>query len=308
MNAADSGEPAIFVAATTSCCVSRLNVRVRRCRRDVDVERDAPGNADVGEAREFPRASVAPKLLEPREMRMSLRWPRLLAVLGLTISPGFAASLRDEPAIEVHYAPAENLERLDAALIASARQRIDLAAYTLTDRAVLDALIEARRRGVLLRIVLDPSESQGLDQLRLIAAAVRMKPPGPFMHLKSYLVDGRTLRSGSANLSASGLKRQDNDLVLMRDPNAAAAFEKDFERIWAAAGPLRGADAGGATGTGRRKGCAIKGNVSRAGDRVYHLPGSRDYGRVRMDKGLGERWFCSEREATVAGWRRAGRR
>ena len=238
---------------------------------------------------------------------MSPPWPRLLAVLCLTLSPAIAAAAPDAPAIEIHYAPAENLERLDAALIASARQRIDLAAYTLTDRAVLDALIEARRRGVLLRIVLDPSESQGFDQLRIIAAVVRMKPPGPFMHLKSYLVDGRTLRSGSANLSASGLKRQDNDLVLMRDANAAAAFEKDFERIWAAAGPMRGADAG-ATPTVRRKGCAIKGNVSRAGDRVYHLPGSRDYGRVRMDKGLGERWFCSEREAAAAGWRRAGRR
>jgi hypothetical protein len=33
------------------------------------------------------------------------------------------------------------------------------------------------------------------------------------MHLKSYQMDGRLLRTGVANFSASGLKRQDNDLI-----------------------------------------------------------------------------------------------
>lgn len=51
-------------------------------------------------------------------------------------------------------------------------------------------------------------------------------------------------------------------------------------------------------------GCAIKGNVSRHG-RIYHMPWSRFYGRVRLDTGRGERWFCSEGEALGAGWRPA---
>ncbi len=44
-------------------------------------------------------------------------------------------------------------------------------------------------------------------------------------------VDGRMLRSGSANLSASGLKQQDNDIVILREPSAARAFEALFEQI-----------------------------------------------------------------------------
>ncbi|WGJ13761.1 hypothetical protein QEV83_13860 [Methylocapsa sp. D3K7] len=35
------------------------------------------------------------------------------------------------------------------------------------------------------------------------------------MHLKRYHIDGRLLRSGAANFSASGLKRQDNDLIVI---------------------------------------------------------------------------------------------
>jgi phosphatidylserine/phosphatidylglycerophosphate/cardiolipin synthase-like enzyme len=49
------------------------------------------------------------------------------------------------------------------------------------------------------------------------------------MHLKSYQTDGRLLRTGAANLSASGLKRQDNDLVVIESAEAAAAFKHAFD-------------------------------------------------------------------------------
>jgi phosphatidylserine/phosphatidylglycerophosphate/cardiolipin synthase-like enzyme len=52
------------------------------------------------------------------------------------------------------------------------------------------------------------------------------------MHLKSYAVDGQTLRSGSANFSASALKHQDNDLVLTRDAATVRRFELDFNQLW----------------------------------------------------------------------------
>ena len=52
-------------------------------------------------------------------------------------------------------------------------------------------------------------------------------------------------------------------------------------------------------------GCSIKGNISRSGERIYHLPFHFHYEKTRIDEGAGERWFCSETEAQGAGWRRA---
>ena len=50
------------------------------------------------------------------------------------------------------------------------------------------------------------------------------------MHLKSYQIDGRWLRTGAANFSASGLKRQDNDLIMIESAEAAAArFKHNFD-------------------------------------------------------------------------------
>jgi endonuclease YncB( thermonuclease family) len=54
-------------------------------------------------------------------------------------------------------------------------------------------------------------------------------------------------------------------------------------------------------------GCTIKGNISAGGERIYHLPGMRDYERTRINDRAGERMFCSEDEAQAAGWRSARR-
>ena len=53
----------------------------------------------------------------------------------------------------------------------------------------------------------------------------------------------------------------------------------------------------------KKSGCTIKGNISAGGGRIYHLPGSRDYERTRVNDRAGERMFCSEDEAKAAGWR-----
>jgi hypothetical protein len=53
--------------------------------------------------------------------------------------------------------------------------------------------------------------------------------------------------------------------------------------------------------------CAIKGNISSKGLRIYHSPGQRDYDRTSIREDKGERWFCSADEAEAAGWRAAKR-
>ena len=58
------------------------------------------------------------------------------------------------------------------------------------------------------------------------------------MHLKAYAVDNAVLRTGSANFTASGERRQDNDLVVIRDAAAVAKFAAHFERMWSAGQPM----------------------------------------------------------------------
>jgi phosphatidylserine/phosphatidylglycerophosphate/cardiolipin synthase-like enzyme len=64
---------------------------------------------------------------------------------------------------------------------------------------------------------------QGTVEIR-----TKHKPAAP-MHLKSYQIDGKLLRTGAANFSASGLERQDNDLIVIESTEAAAVFKRAFD-------------------------------------------------------------------------------
>jgi endonuclease YncB( thermonuclease family) len=52
-----------------------------------------------------------------------------------------------------------------------------------------------------------------------------------------------------------------------------------------------------------RKGCVIKGNIDQGTwDKLYHLPVCRHYNQIVLNEDLGEGYFCSEQEASAAGF------
>jgi phosphatidylserine/phosphatidylglycerophosphate/cardiolipin synthase-like enzyme len=99
----------------------------------------------------------------------------------------------------------------------------------------------AADRGVKVRIYLDGTQFAEREPTRVFqdlaqtpSVEIRVKRShGAPMHLKSNQIDGRVLRTGAANFSASGLKRQDNDLIVIRDVQAAEKFKNTFETRFA---------------------------------------------------------------------------
>ena len=170
----------------------------------------------------------------------------LTAVLLLSLAPGAARGPLDrEPAMaatRIYYGPSEGFDRVDPDLIGRARSTIDMAAYVLTQRPVIDALEAAARRGVKLRLYLDADQRDPQDGeprerlaalLRLPGVEARFKAASrDIMHFKAYQVDGRWLRTGSANFSYSGARRQDSDIIVLESSVAAGAFAMKFQQIW----------------------------------------------------------------------------
>ena len=114
--------------------------------------------------------------------------------------------------VTVFFAPFSNLERIDVEVMSQARRSIDIAAYVLSDHAVMQVLIDAAKRSVRIRIYLFEPELRRLPwapehPLARLAAMpgveIRLKPEGEgLMHWKAAIIDGRLIRTGSANFSA----------------------------------------------------------------------------------------------------------
>ena len=114
-------------------------------------------------------------------------------------------------AAEVQYSPGENLETTDVALIGEAAKQIDMAAYVLTDSAVIDALRTASARGVKVRIWRDVNMAAKVGDFdvqaqlggRVQGLELRSNAPGgELMHLKAiaWII---VFPTGSANISVS---------------------------------------------------------------------------------------------------------
>ena len=150
------------------------------------------------------------------------------------------------------YSPGTNLERSELAQLESATRTVDVAMYSFTDRGacrrVGDACSQQRPDRVYRDREQFQQEAQGVVVSTigiLLAAAIEVRVKGArnLMHLKSYAIDGRLLRSGSANWSPTGLKRQDNDVLYDASPEAVARFEAKFEEMWARAANATGSAA-----------------------------------------------------------------
>ncbi|MBV8106787.1 MAG: hypothetical protein JO223_19590 [Hyphomicrobiales bacterium] len=156
----------------------------------------------------------------------------LCAVLSVVLLAVWGTSTSSQ---EIHFSPDEDLVAIDAGLIAQAKRSIDFASYALTEGVILRALNDADRRGVTVRIMLDPREHHDFAQFGDLSDNVRFKRFAPLMPVRAYEVDDQLLRTGSANFSSGGVRRQDNDLIVFHDARAAAQFEAHFQRMWNAA-------------------------------------------------------------------------
>lgn len=127
--------------------------------------------------------------------------------------------------------------------------------------------------------------------------------------------DGRSVQAWLvANGYALDWPRYSNGAFSDQQATARAArlgvWRGEFQKPWewrAAKREAATAAANPDVSPADKSNCAIKGNISREGERIYHLPGQKDYGRTRISIHRGERWFCSEMEARQAGWRKTRR-
>ena len=59
------------------------------------------------------------------------------------------------------------------------------------------------------------------------------------------------------------------------------------------------------TQTNNADSCTIKGNIGSSKEKIFHVVGCGSYNKTVIDESKGEKWFCSEKEAIDAGWRKA---
>ncbi len=123
------------------------------------------------------------------------------------------------------------------ALIDTAKTSLDVEVQTLSDRAVVDAIVLAHQAGVKTRVVLDgnfePSDAQQEAVTKMKAAGVPVRTlKTPDMHAKTLVVDKSYAFVGSHNFTSNALfNNREVGLILDNAVEAAkitAVIDQDF--------------------------------------------------------------------------------
>ncbi len=126
--------------------------------------------------------------------------------------------------------------------INGARSTIHIAAFEFDLPVVADALIAAARRGVEVRWATDDEhgiEADREDGLELFprmeqaGIEVRDDGRGALMHNKFWIFDGNIVWTGSTNVTVNCNFRNNNNVLVIHSPRAAAIFEREFDEMWA---------------------------------------------------------------------------
>jgi len=121
-----------------------------------------------------------------------------------------------------------------AQAIDDARYSVDVAVMRLDLWSLRDALLDADRRGVNVRVVVDSdnildNEIQDLINVGIPVIADRRES---LMHHKFTVIDQLDVWSGSMNYTINGAYRNDNNLIHIRSSKLAQSYTREFEEMF----------------------------------------------------------------------------
>jgi mitochondrial cardiolipin hydrolase len=137
---------------------------------------------------------------------------------------------------EAYFNPGSDCGSKLVRLVNGASRTIDVCVYTITDDCIARALLDAKKRGVDLRIISDDEKTgdPGSDIARLARAGipVRLERSECQMHHKFAMFDGCLLLTGSYNWTRTASRQNMENFIVSNDPRLLQAFSAEFERLW----------------------------------------------------------------------------
>lgn len=173
---------------------------------------------------------------------------RLLAALLLLIAaPAYSAEIE-----ALCFTPGGQCTDVVVGAIAKAERQVLVQAYSFTSPEIVKALVDAKKRGVDVRAVLDKSnfckagkddcENKGTvaaDTLQVVKIPVLVDRAHAIAHNKVMIIDGERVITGSFNFTRSAQERNAENLLVLHDKELARRYAANWQEHAGHAAPYR---------------------------------------------------------------------
>ncbi len=205
------------------------------------IVRKAAGKATAGRA--VAKKIVAGKLLGKKAAvgkaaGKAIRSQGKIAEVAFTDAYRASAEVNDRIARR----SAKNVDKGLFKLIDGAKKRLDGSFYDIEDLGVAKKLIAAKKRGVKIRLVTDSDSliekgfkikpREAIKRLKAARIPIITDKRSAIMHNKFMVVDGRTVWTGSANMTPTSLYNHNNNALTVKSKELAGQFSDEFNRLF----------------------------------------------------------------------------
>lgn len=139
--------------------------------------------------------------------------------------------------ISVYFSPQDKIiDNHIIDLINNAHKYVYVPVFVVTHKNFNETLIKAKNRGVDVRLIVDAtsagSKYSAVKYLRENKIKVKAENRAGKMHMKSIIIDDKYVILGSMNFTKSGERYNDENVLILENPNLAKAFKSKFLYFW----------------------------------------------------------------------------
>jgi phosphatidylserine/phosphatidylglycerophosphate/cardiolipin synthase-like enzyme len=122
--------------------------------------------------------------------------------------------------------------------VTAAKRSIDVAVFDFDLNDLGDALIAAKQRGVVVRMVIDsenlasPGVSEITGRLKKAGVPITFDDRSAFMHNKFLVIDSQIAWMGSWNMTENDTFRNNNNMIRLRSQLASRSFQEEFDQMF----------------------------------------------------------------------------
>ncbi len=159
-------------------------------------------------------------------------------------TPNPIVELDDGTVIETYFSPEDDPVDVIIETIGDAESQIRFMAFAFTHDGIGQAVLERLDAGVDVAGIFETRGSNTryseLGTLSCAGADVRLDGNPYTFHHKVFVIDGQIVITGSLNFSANAAESNDENVLIIHNPDLASAYLAEFERAWQMASPSEG--------------------------------------------------------------------
>ena len=163
-----------------------------------------------------------------------------VVLVCLAVAIGYSASQDTKPAssptqdIEVYFSPNGGCTDAVVKALGNAKQSVYVQAYSFTSAPIAQALVEAHKRGVQVKVILDKSQrTEKYSSADFVAHAgipVQIDAKHAIAHNKVMIVDEEAVITGSFNFTKAAEESNAENLLVIHNKELAGRYLENWKK------------------------------------------------------------------------------